>query len=165
MHTTPEFSLDDALAGFITGGVSIIVASRDDYNRPSLVRALGCRLSADRRQIDILLSSGQSQSLIQDWHRHGDIAVVFTQPSTHRSIQLKGSDARLGAVQPGDAALMRDYREALADDLGQVGYTREFSLALLHCPQDDACVVSFQPTIAFSQTPGPEAGARLEMSS
>jgi hypothetical protein len=162
MHTTPEFSLDAELAAFICGGVSIIAASRDQQNRPSLVRALGCRLSADQRRVTILFGTAQGQPLIQDWKGQADIAVVFTQPSTHRSIQLKGSDARLEDAQAADVALVEAYREALAADLGEIGYAREFSLALLDCPQGALTAVSFTPQAAFSQTPGPDAGARLE---
>ncbi len=164
MSTGNGIHLDVETAEFIRGGVSIVVASRDAHNRPSLVRAFGCRLSDDRREVSILLSKSQGEALLRNWQTQPEIAVVFTQPSTHHSIQLKGRDARVSPACADDGELMRRYRESFADDLVAVGFAREFSNALLHCPEPEPCVVSFTPLSAYRQTPGPEAGAPMEMS-
>lgn len=161
MQATKEFVLDDDLARFVTGGVSIIAASRDAANRPQLVRALGCRLSSDRREITLLLSAAHSESLIGDWLGNDAIAVVFTQPSTHRSVQIKGGHVARMPLGPEDEAYIGDYRDALASDLASVGFSHAFTQALLSCPDSDRIALRFVPTTAFCQTPGPGAGEPL----
>lgn len=161
MQPAQEFVLDDDLARFITGGVSIIAASRDAANRPKLVRALGCKLSPDRREVTLLLSTVQSESLIDDWLDNDAIAVVFTQPSTHRSVQLKGGQVVRLPFDAADEVRIDSYRDALAQDLASVGYPHAFTQALLSSPDCAVTALRFVPRAAFSQTPGPGAGEPL----
>lgn len=153
--------LDDANAAFIQGGVSMIAAARDDSNMPTVVRALGCRVSPDRRRIAVLVARSQAAALLDDVSLTGAIAVVFTQPSTHRAIQLKGSDARLEPPAAGDLAIAALLVEAFAADLAPLGFPPSFARALLASDPDDLVAIAFTPNAAYSQTPGPRAGAPL----
>jgi hypothetical protein len=153
--------LDEENAAFIQGGVSIIAASRDAANRPAVVRALGCRVSPDRRRIAVFIARSQGAELLEDVGATGEIAVVFVLPSTHRAIQLKGSDARLEPLATGDLESMARLVETFAADLAALGYTTAFVRALLACEPGDAVAIAFTPTAAFSQTPGARAGAPL----
>lgn len=60
----PLVTEDDAR--FIQGGVSISIASRDVRRVPSLARVAGCRLSADLRQVTVLVLKSQAGQLLQD---------------------------------------------------------------------------------------------------
>lgn len=153
--------LDAANADFICSGVSINAASSRSGALPSLARAVGCRVSADRCSVTILFASTPAAALIDDIRRSGSIAVVFSQPSTHRTLQLKGTDARILPPEPGDQALMSRYTDSFIADLTPLGYPAQVVRTVLACHPDDIVTVRFSPSSAFLQTPGPSAGEPL----
>lgn len=153
--------LDADNAAFVQSGASIIAASRDTGNAPTLVRAVGCRVSADRRRISVFVAPFQCPTLLQDVRTTRAIAVVFSQPSTHRTLQLKGTDAAIERLQPGDQALIARQADAFADDIARHGYARPLAHTLVAAETDELVAVSFTPSAAYVQTPGPRAGAPL----
>lgn len=155
----PLVTEDDAR--FIRGGVSISIASRDVRRVPSLARVAGCRLSADLRQVTVLVLKSQAGQLLQDIATTQAVAVVFSRPSTHHTLQLKGSDAAITPLLPGDAGLAATHRNAFSDDIVPLGYARDFALAVHGFDADDLAAITFSPTDIFQQTPGPGAGGRI----
>lgn len=153
--------IDEELEAFLQSGASLHAASRGATNAPCLMRALGCRVSPDRRQVTILLAASQCGTMLADFAQNGAIAFVASLPSTHRTVQLKGTDAKAGAPQPGDEALADRQRAAFRDVLTSMGYDRAMPLALTGGDWSDVVAVTFTPTSAFVQTPGPGAGAAL----
>lgn len=158
----PAAVLDAEHVRFVEGAVSIIAASRNAANVPELVRAQGCRVSRDRRRVQLFVQGAQAQTLFDDLRRNGRIAVVFTSPSTHRSLQLKGVDAVIARARPADAARVAAYRAAMVTELGGIGISEALAQALLAGDDDTLRVVAFTPAAAFVQTPGPDAGRPLE---
>jgi hypothetical protein len=158
MTATP---LTDDHVRFITGRISITAASRDARRVPSVVRAAACRVSADRRRVTLLLATQQSQQVLADIAATGAIAVVFSEPSTHRTLQFKGRDAARCAVLPDDLALACAHNEAFADEIVPLGYPRALALTVHSVPGDELTAVSFTVDAIFEQTPGPKAGARV----
>ncbi|HCT40940.1 MAG TPA: hypothetical protein DF427_07175 [Moraxellaceae bacterium] len=148
-------------ARFMQGGVSISVASRDRRFVPSLARSAGCRLSADRQQVTVLVLRSQARQLLQDITDTGAIAVVFSEPSTHRTIQLKGLDASVHEALPADTSVADEHRAAFASDIVPLGYVRELAYAIHGFTLDDMQAITFTPTDIFQQTPGPGAGVRM----
>ncbi|TAH45287.1 MAG: hypothetical protein EYC67_11365 [Betaproteobacteria bacterium] len=157
--------LDDEHAAFVCGGVSISAASCRSGGLPNMARATGCRVSADRRSITILLAATPSAGLIDDVRRNGAIAVVFSLPANHRTLQFKGNDARIVPLEAGDQALVSRYVQAFAGGLELLGYSGPLIRSMLACPADDLTAICFTPSTAFSQTPGPEAGNALRSGS
>ena len=149
--------LDAGHAAFIQGPVSVIVASRNAELVADVVRGCGCRVSRDRRQVTVLIEPGRASTLLDDVAANGMIAVVFSQPSTHKTIQLKGTDARVVPVTAADRAAAQRHLREWAEDLGRIGYTAPFS-AVLHGGSGPLAAIRFTPTAAFQQTPGPDAG-------
>jgi hypothetical protein len=158
---TDERLIDEELAAFLQGAVSMHVASCAPGRAPGLARAMGCRLSGDRRTVTMLVFASQSASMLEDFRANGRIAVVFSKPSTHRTVQLKGRDARTGPAEPDDSRLVGRYRQGFVEELGHLGYDTSLPRTLLTGTQDDLVAVSFTPAEAFVQTPGPGAGAAL----
>jgi hypothetical protein len=148
-------------ASFIEGGVSIHAATRDATNQTTVARAVGCRVSADRRQVTIFLSAVQAATLLANVRANGVIAVVFSQPSSHRTIQLKGTDATVAPSTPEDPHLWSAYRARLASEVRPLGFSDGFARALLSTASGDMVAVAFTPSAAFVQTPGSKAGAPL----
>ncbi len=153
--------LDEDHAAFIQGGVSVVVATRNADLVPDAARGCGCRVSRDRRSVTVLVESQRIGSVIADIAANGMIAVVFSKPSTHRTIQLKGTDARVTRVLPRDRALVERHLAAWVDELTAIGYRPEFARALHGDVPDAMVALVFTPTAAFQQTPGPGAGEKL----
>ncbi len=152
-------------AAFIQQGISISVASRDVRHVPSIARALGCRLTDGGRQVRLLLVRSHSETLLRDVEKSGQIAAVFTQPTTHRTLQIKGSDARVQPASADDLELVRFSEAAFGREILPLGFSADFNRRLFAHAPDDLCAVTFTPADIFQQTPGPNAGARLETAS
>lgn len=160
MHP-PAPLLDPELAAFLEGGVSINVGARDSHRIPTLARALGCRVSTDRTRVTVFLSRRQASPLLEAIADNGAVAIVFTEPHSHRAIQIKAADAREVPLDPGDAHRVEAYRQAFVTEVGRLGFPEPLIRALLAAPLEDLTAVAFTPDSAHLQTPGPQAGAPL----
>jgi hypothetical protein len=154
--------LDQDQVAFLLGPVSISLASHDAAGVPSLARAFGCRVAADRRGVVVFVPTRTAESLLRDLAAGAPIAVVFSRPKTHETLQLKAPAARLEPLRPTDRQRMHASGSALAAELIALGYSAAFSNALVAPSREDAEAVAFSPTLLFDQTPGPRAGRRLE---
>jgi len=153
--------IDEELAAFLRGPVSIGVASRAAGNVPVLVRCSGCRVAPDRRRVTLYLGKSKSAAVIDAVRATRAVAAVFSLPSSHRSVQLKGTDAKVGAAAAGDYDMVERYVEAFARELEPLGYSGAMARTLLWLDPADLATLSFTPSAAFMQTPGPGAGAPL----
>lgn len=152
---------DEANFALLRTGYMVTVASRDAAHVPSVTRAIGCRVSPDRRRVTVFLLASQSDTLLRDLRATGAIAAVFSQPSTHRTIQLKGSDAAIRAVEPDDVEIIEANAAAALADLALAGFPESFARTIFAYDAPDVVAVGFTPSNAFVQTPGPQAGRRL----
>lgn len=154
--------LDEEAAAFLhRPGVSITAASRDARNVPRIGRCLGCRVSADRRTVTVFVAASQYGAFFDALAASRAIAVVFSLPSTHRTLQLKGVDAAVAPPAPADAGLVARHVESFVEELAALGYPREVVRAAHWCESAELRAVAFTPAAAFEQTPGPGAGAPL----
>jgi hypothetical protein len=161
MQPEPRTPIDDEQANWMMQGVSILVGSRDARHRPHLMRAIGCRVDADRRRVTVLMPRGRSGSVLADLAENRQVAVVFSEPATNRTLQLKGSDATLTDAVPDDESLAQRYLADFSGHIVQLGMPAEVAQSILG---DDGGLVAVQFGIdaAFEQTPGPSAGRRLQ---
>lgn len=149
-------------AAFLQSGVSIIAASRNAANIPSVVRCLGCRVGADDGTVLLLLAASQGEALLTDIRACGAIAVVFSNPASHQTLQLKASDAAVVTVTAEDMTVVEAYRQRMLVELDRVGFGETFARAFFESRPEDLVGIRFTPEAAFDQTPGPRAGAKLE---
>lgn len=155
------FQLGSNHIGLMESGVSIVAASRDTQNRPVLGRALACRVGGDGRRVSFLLSRVKYPLLLDGLRRSGAVAVSFTEPSTDRSIQVKGIDVALAPADAADHARLATYFCLFTADLSRIHVKAELAHAALGCQPEDLVAVSFTPTAAFVQTPGAQAGSLI----
>jgi hypothetical protein len=149
-------------AAFMQAGVSVNAGSCSADLVPNIVRAVGCGVSADRRRVRILVPAEKSTDFLADIRANGRIAVTFVQPSTHRSIQVKGSDAAVVPTEPGDAAVAARLCAAFIADLSPLGFLPELVHVVMDGGSDDIVAVEFTAAAAFLQTPGARAGQPLK---
>lgn len=161
---SPPALLNPQHIAMVDRGVSVIVASRDAALRPSIMRGVGSAISADGTQVTVYLRRSQSRQLLQDIAAGGGLAVVFSEPPTHRTLQLKARTATQRPAGPADLPLLQRYLASMQHELAQVGYGPAFVAAMLSAPLEDVVAVQFSPEAAFDQTPGPRAGTPLQPS-
>jgi hypothetical protein len=153
--------LDAETVDLITRRVSMAIAGRNADNVPSSARGCGCSITPDGRLMTIFVSRPQAAALLRDIEANGAIAAVFSQPTTHRTMQFKGSDARVVPLAPGDAQLVAAFVGSFVVELAPLGHAAPFVHAVLGARPEDLAAIAFTPSDGFAQTPGPGAGAPL----
>jgi hypothetical protein len=154
-------SIPPRLLEMMGRGVSVIVGSCDQALRPSVMRAVGSQLSEDQRHVTVYLVRAQSRQLLQDIAATGHVAAVFSEPATHRTVQVKSANARIRQADADDQPVLARYLSSMEREIQRVGYAPPMTRAMLAHRVEDVVAVSFEPEQAFDQTPGPRAGARL----
>lgn len=154
--------IDEELAGFLQSGISMHAASVGPGNVAHVTRVAGCRIAPDRRTVTVYLVESQGRDLLEDLRAKGTIAVVFTKPKSARTVQLKGTDARIVPVRPQDAVDVDRQVGAFDADLRAIGFPDRFGWTLAGGSPLGLAAVVFTPTSAFVQTPGPSAGTVLK---
>jgi hypothetical protein len=153
--------LDEDNAAFLQSGLSISVASRNADHIASVAKAVACRVSADRRGVTVFVPGAPAARLIADVRACGAVAVCFSEPKTHRTLQLKGTDARVVPVAPADASLIAAQAEGVVAQLTAAGYPAQLGRAVFPPTVEGVVAITFTPAAGFAQTPGPHAGKRL----
>jgi Pyridoxamine 5'-phosphate oxidase len=151
---------DDVLA-FLQRRVMVSVASRNANHVPSAVRCVGFRVHEASQRITVFVVARQAERVLADIRATGLVAVVFSEPHTHRTVQLKGARAIVGPLEEGDWPTIGAYSDLAVAELGPLGYAEVWIRKLFECTPAQALAVRFVPSSAFAQTPGPRAGARL----
>ena len=160
MHAPPPSPIGPEHAALMARHVSVIVGTRDARQRPHVMRAVGCRLSTDRRRVMVLMPQTSGRAVLDDLRDNGQIAVVFSEPTSHLTLQLKGHDATVTPCEAGDAALAEAYLHGFVEEIGQLGLAAEVVHTMLR-HGDTLVAVHFTVAAAFEQTPGPAAGEPL----
>jgi hypothetical protein len=152
---TPE------LEAFCQSGISVIVGACRAGEAPIAGLACGCRILPDGR-MRLLLPRPGNEGLLAMVEQGAGIAITFTGPFTHRSIQVKGSHAVVVASDEVDKQEAVRQSQGMRRELVEVDYPPAFAAA--YCRVDTDVVVTVVLTLdaAFVQTPGPGAGAELK---
>ena len=143
----------------MAGGVSVHVATRDARLRPSVMRAMGSRVDVAAGTVTVYLARRQSRELIADLESNGHVAVMFSAPSTMRTVQLKAGRAELRAATEDDRPVLEQYLRAMEREIAAVGYPAPLVRAMFAWRLDDLVALTVTPEQVFEQTPGPKAGS------
>ena len=160
---TDTLLLSPDLVDFMLGPVSIKIGSCS-AGVPSVAQGFGCQIAADRRKVCVFVSESRCAGVLRDLRAGAAVAVVFSRPQTHRTLQLKAPLARIEALMPGDQALIDIHGQRTTRELTSLGYPLQFAQGVMTLGDcQDAVRVCFEPALAFDQTPGAGAGMQLEI--
>lgn len=148
---------------FCRHGASIIIGVIGLSGRPLAGVALGCTEFGPNK-VRVLLSRPLNSELLHGLMRNSRIALTVSEVPTHRSIQIKGEGAVLLAAQAEDLHIAKRQLRAFRDQLIDAEYGEAFATAYCRFDPAEAVAVEFIPRAAFTQTPGPRAGERLQES-
>jgi hypothetical protein len=153
-------ALSDEIVAFIESGVSIVVGVVGPAGRALSGRALAARLMQDAT-IRVIYPEAGNFAVTASAQSGGPIAVTFSAPLSHRTLQIKGFSSRLEDLEPDDMASVRQQGDAFAAILVAVGHSPAFVQAFSGYLSSALRVLSFPADEAFEQTPGPGAGRSL----
>ncbi|NKX44638.1 hypothetical protein [Roseicyclus persicicus] len=148
------------LVAFVQGGVAPILGVRTPDGRPLVGSAVACRVR-EMRVLRVFVERRRHEALLGAVAAGSAIAATFSRARDHRSIQVKAPAAQLGDPSPDDLPEIARQCGLLLDELLELGYTRPQAIAYTAFDPDGLAVVEFIPERAFTQTPGPGAGAEL----
>lgn len=150
------------IIALITGPVAIAVASRDDGHVPSLCHAYGCRWDAREQSLRIFVLADEARPVLANIAANREVAAVFSDVRTLRSLQIKGRNGHTLPFDAKDARLRQSHYRQTADGLLAAGYPAGPAQGYFDVPPRPAFItLAFTPTDIFQQTPGPGAGDRL----
>jgi hypothetical protein len=148
--------IESELAPFLRTGITVLVGTRDRRFVPEGVRAMGARIEPDGAHATVFVPHATGATTVANALESRRIAVCFTRPADHRSIQIKGSVVDVRDAEPRDFALVDTYRDELAQTLGYLGLPPRLTLRVRHWP---AHAIRLRIESMFEQTPGPGAGS------
>jgi len=148
------------LLAFLGCGLSIHVGACNRLGEPQLSRALALRIEPDHR-VSLLLSTPSADGLLAAVGEVPVVAITACQPSTHRAIQVKGRGAELSVADPAQWPERLAFKHRFLNEIEPYGYDEGFVDAWLDVPPEQWRVVTFTPTGAWNQTPGPGAGQAI----
>lgn len=152
--------LTTELGEFCQSGVSVVIAASTADGLPIAGRGKACRIMPDGR-MRIFLTEAINEPLFAAFDRGSPIAVTFSAPRNHRSIQVKARSVRRVDLDEGDIAEVARQVRAFEDDLVFVNYARRFAEHYTAYHPEAVVAIEFSPKDAFVQTPGPGAGEQL----
>lgn len=150
-------------AAHLESGVSHRLGGVHADGQPEICRGLAAQSLPDGR-IEILLAANTSDRLMDAIRESRRIAYVAVQPSSHRSLHVKGTDAELIAVRAEHEPLFIRCRENFIAQIEPFGFGRDFAMSLWYDVEVSALAgLRFTPCGAWDQTPGPGAGVPVEL--
>ena len=161
MPSAPKPLHPDILA-FLRLGLSIHVGACDAAGLPQLTRALALRVP-DGRRIALLLPRLPAAPLLDAVRHSAQVAMVVCQPTTHRTLQIKGGEARVVPAAAADWPQLAANHQAFTREIEPFGFDAAFANAWFGAPADSLLSVEFTPSGAWNQTPGPGAGSPVEL--
>ncbi len=157
--TLADGVLTPEIAAHCQMGVAVIVAACA-AGRPLAGRGFAARID-EAGTVRLLLRRTGHHALLAAWQAGAQIAATFTEPTRHRSIQLKGRAARVSPANVADGMALEVQCRAFRAGLMAIKYTKELTDHYAVTDPDDVVAVEFTPVEAFVQTPGPGAGSAL----
>lgn len=143
---------------FVESGVSVLVGTRDSGMRPFGMRAMGVKVHSDRKTLTVFIPNPTGEKTLANLRDNGRIALTFTRPYDHRSMQLKGAALSLRETSEEERPFLESYVEGWARHLELVGLPRAIGSRLTYWP---ATAVDVRIEASFHQTPGPSAGKSM----
>ena len=148
-------SIDAALADFLTSGLVLGAATRDDRLVPDVVRPAGLRVESGGEEVTFFVASVSAAQMLRNVESNRRVALVLSQPQDNRSVQLKGPVLETRPAREDERPLMDQYRARFARMLEPLGVPPSFVMRTQIWP---AVAVRFRVEQMFLQTPGPAAG-------
>lgn len=136
----------------------LVMGTRNADLMPECLDVMGLRVHPDGAHVTTYIPRAVGARTLANLEATRDVAIVASEPITHRSYQLKGRMIALREANEEDRERIEKYIHELAKEFEIVGVPRRLCLRFTRWP---AVAVDVRVRDVFDQTPGPVAGQPL----
>jgi hypothetical protein len=154
--------LTEELVEYMESGVSLLVGTRDATLRPASARGFGVEISAPNRTATVFIAAAGSPITLANLRDNGQLALTFSRPIDHRSLQVKGHVLSISETDERQHQLQARYVSRFAEGLIFTGLRQNLLRRIRYFP---SYAVHFRIESMFDQTPGPGAGRTTAVAS
>jgi len=151
------YQIDAALKEFLESGVAVQVGTASAEGKPHAVNGWGPRINAGGT-VSVFIEAKRASRPLANLATNPKVAVIFGDPITYRSIQLKGRWRSTALPSEEDQQWVTRHRNLFHSTTALVGDNPN---SIRNLWMDDVMRIDFEVEQAFDQTPGPEAGRPL----
>jgi hypothetical protein len=153
--------IPDRIVEVIHGPAWMYAGTRDERLHPAQTFVIGAVVHPDRETITFFVPEGRSEKILSDLKSNGRIALAVSW-ATHEAYQLKGVYMSSRPADAKERAVQEIYRSKLLSAAIQAGYPEQIAKSLvLGFAYQPAVAIIFRVEEIFLQTPGPEAGKKI----
>ncbi len=157
-----QLVLTEELREYMESGVSLLVGSRDARLRPASARGFGVEIDRASCSATVFLAAAGAEITLANLRDNGQIALTFSRPMDHRSLQVKGSVVSIAETNERQQRLQDRYFSRFCEGLVFIGHQEKLLRRIRYCP---SYAVVFRIESMFDQTPGPGAGRKAAVAS
>ena len=150
--------IDPEIVELMESPCSLIVGTVDDDGLPDATRGWGVQVLDGGSQVRLLLSAS-AKATMANVRSNGRIALTATDFITMHSVQVKGAALVVGDATDADRARFERFWVDCARTLHEIDDTPVATITRMVPSGVYACIMTVDDL--FDQTPGPEAGTRL----
>jgi hypothetical protein len=143
------------LVDYMESGVSLLVGTRDTALRPASARGFGVEIDAPSSTATVFIAAAGSQVTLGNLRDNGQLALTFSRPIDHRSLQVKGRVLSITETDEHQRRVQDRYFSRFAEGLIFTGLRQNLLRRIRYFP---SYAVHFRLESMFDQTPGPGAG-------
>ena len=157
-YPPPAVAVPGKLTALLEGLVAVHVATRDAALVPDEVMAAAALLEPDGRSLTVYLPDATAGTALANLRDNGEVAVVLSQPLTHRTVQLKGRVETIRPAGEDEREAVERFAAAFDAEVAAIGLP---PAALRRRNRWPCAAATFAVREAYEQTPGPRAGEPL----
>lgn len=145
------------LRSLLSVGAGVLVATSSQDLKPAITRGWGPRFDESTGRLEVSVTAPPGSATLLNLESTGSIAVTVSQPTTYRTMQMKGVVERIDAPTDDHRVRVQVHLDRFFEEIALLGVEADAGNLYL----DDLRVVSFTVAELFDQTPGPGAGSRM----
>jgi hypothetical protein len=149
------------IARFLDRATFAIAGTRDSELVPHVHRVSGWRITPDRKYVDCFIAPEFSRHLLSSLEDNGEISVTASEVPSHETYQFKGKFVDCRDVGSEELEIYHAYRDRAARRILELfDFPDPAVRAYVPVP---TLIVRFEVRDIFDQTPGPDAGRRVDV--
>ena|SRR5688572_8285624 len=152
-----DIEVPEELVPFLETGVGGWLATCNKAGVPETTRVTGADVGRKKRSLTLYVPIEQAGKTFENLRENRRLAIFFVRVSDYRAVQVKGDLLEMRECEERQRARVTRYMGEFTEACVKVGVARDVMNALQYWP---VMAVEMSVTDLFSQSPGPDAGAR-----
>ena len=154
--------LTEEIAEFLETRACLVLAAASESLIPELCLGVACLVSADRLKVRVVFDRRSAAPLLTLLPGSGLVALAGSQVLTMRTVQVKGVSASLEPLPAAERSRVAEAVARMRVEFDKIDFHDPYTVTLLDYDPNELVCVGFTPTAVFDQTPGPQAGQRID---